>query len=163
MPDVITNTSPLLYLYRLGGIDWLPQMFDSVFTTSAVINELEEGLRLGYDVPKTADYEWLQIVEPITTPSEWLVLELGAGELAVMSLALENPTRIVLLDDLLARRVAQDSGLIVWGTLKVLLEAKSNGLTDKISPMLDKLQTSGMWMSEEIKQRILTLADEAEE
>lgn len=43
-----------------------------------------------------------------------------------MALALEHPDRIVLLDDSLARRIAQEAGLHVWGTLKVLLEAKAN-------------------------------------
>lgn len=36
-----------------------------------------------------------------------------------MALALENSDRVVLLDDMLARRTAQVAGLQVWGTLKV--------------------------------------------
>jgi predicted nucleic acid-binding protein len=45
------------------------------------------------------------------------------GELAAIALALENPSKIVLLDDALARRKAEAAGLVVWGTLKVVLEA----------------------------------------
>ena len=30
MPDVICNTSPLLYLYRIGALDWLPKLFNEV-------------------------------------------------------------------------------------------------------------------------------------
>jgi predicted nucleic acid-binding protein len=52
-----------------------------------------------------------------------------------MALALENSDRIVLLDDMLARRTAQVAGLQVWGTLKVLLEAKSHGLIERLNPM----------------------------
>ncbi|MDQ7029174.1 MAG: hypothetical protein Q9O62_05035 [Ardenticatenia bacterium] len=44
-----------------------------------------------------------------------------------MALGLEHPERIVLLDDLLARRVAEAAGLQVWGTLRVLLEGKKGG------------------------------------
>ena len=61
---------------------------------------------------------------------------------------------------MLARRTAQAAGLIVWGTLKVLLEAKSQGLTDKIEPFVNRLSETGMWLSEEIRQRILVLAGE---
>ena len=43
MPKAISNTSPLLYLYRIGGIDWLPQLFDEVWTPEAVKNELQVG------------------------------------------------------------------------------------------------------------------------
>ncbi len=93
-------------------------------------------------------------------PSEWLALDLGAGELAAMALALENPTRIILLDDALARRTAQAAGLTVWGTLKVLLEAKSQGLTERIGPVVYRLEEAGLWMSNEIKQRVLALAGE---
>ena len=62
---------------------------------------------------------------------------------------------------MLARRTAQVAGLPVWGTLKVLLEAKSNGLIGKIESYVEKLSDSGMWISVEIKQRILKLAGES--
>jgi predicted nucleic acid-binding protein len=112
--EAITNTSPLVYLYRAGIVDWFPSLFTNIWTPQAVARELREGIRLGYDVPEPDSYPWLQLVEPRAIPSEWLTLDLGAGELAVMALALENPGRIVLLDDGLARRVAQAAGLDVW-------------------------------------------------
>ena len=55
---------------------------------------MQEGQQKGYDVPTPGDYTWLQIVEPHSVPSEWLTLDLGAGELAAMTLALENPSQI---------------------------------------------------------------------
>jgi predicted nucleic acid-binding protein len=77
-----------------------------------------------------------------------------------MALALENRTRVILLDDMLARRTAQAAGLTVWGTLRVLLEAKREGVTDRIAPCLTRLSESGMWLSDDIRQRILALANE---
>jgi predicted nucleic acid-binding protein len=53
----IGNTSPLLYLYRIGAIDFLPKLFDQVWTPQAVINELSLGKALGYDVPDPIDYD----------------------------------------------------------------------------------------------------------
>ena len=141
-------------------MDWLPKLFSSTWTSSAVANELKEGQQKGYDVPDTNIYNWLIIAEPRALPSEWLSLDLGAGELAVMALALENPNRIVILDDALARRTAKVAGLTVWGTLKVLLEAKSQGLTESIRPLVHRLEETGIWLSDDIRQRILTLAGE---
>jgi len=161
MPKVISDTSPLLYLYRIGVIDWLPTLFDEVWTPDAVKNELLAGRSKGYDVPSPADFKWLRIVNPKSMPSEWLASDLGAGEIAAMALALENPSHIVLLDDRLARRTAQAAGLPVWGTLKVLLEAKSQGLVDQLEPYVTNLSEAGMWISAEVKQRILILADES--
>lgn len=160
MLKAISNTSPLLYLYRIGGIEWLPKLFNEVWTPEAVRNELQAGRTKGYDVPDPDNYPWLAIVNPKSTPSEWLALDLGAGEIAAMALALENADRVVLLDDMLARRTAQVAGLQVWGTLKILLEAKSHGVIDQVEPYIAKLSESGMWVSTEVKQRILKLAGE---
>ncbi|MGB6014388.1 MAG: hypothetical protein WBG32_06625, partial [Nodosilinea sp.] len=129
MPEAISNTSPLLYLYRIQALDWLPQLFDDVWIPNAVVLELEAGQKRGYDVPSLKRYLWIKVVEPRVIPPDWQALGLGPGELAAMSLTLEHPTKIVLLDDMLARQAAQTSGLCVWGTLKILLEAKSQGLT----------------------------------
>ncbi|MCL4691777.1 MAG: DUF3368 domain-containing protein [Candidatus Hydrogenedentes bacterium] len=160
MPDAISNTSPLLYLHRAKSIDLLPHLFDEIWVPSAVILELNEGRARGYDVPKPVELPWVRNVDPAATPSEWLSLDLGAGELAAMALGLENPTRVLLLDDLLARRTAQAAGLIVWGTLRIVLEAKSSGLIEQVRPVLSRLCDSGMWISDELQQRIMRLAGE---
>ena len=160
MAEAITNTSPLLYLYRVGALEWLPRLFSKIWTPSAVMIELREGQRKGYDVPNPDDYDWLKIVDPASVPSEWLTLDLGLGEIAVMALALENPERVVLLDDALARQIAQAAGLEVWGTLRVILEAKSRGLTESVKPVVKRLAEAGMWISDDIQRRILALAGE---
>jgi predicted nucleic acid-binding protein len=85
MPEAITNTSPLLYLHRIGTLNWLRELFGAIVVPSAVVRELREGRERGYDVPDLADYGWLQIAEPAAVPSEWLALDLGPGELAVLA------------------------------------------------------------------------------
>ncbi len=106
MPEVISNTSPLLYLYRIGVLEWLPTLCSAVWIPQAVVHELQEGQRKGYDVPMPRAYAWLQVVNAGAVPSAWLVLDVGAGELAVLTLALEHPLRVVLLGDGRARRIA---------------------------------------------------------
>ncbi|MGK7955903.1 MAG: DUF3368 domain-containing protein [Crocosphaera sp.] len=161
MPATISNTSPLLYLHRISSIDWLKTLFDSIWVPQAVVIELTEGRRRGYDVPDLAIYPWLQIIEPVTIPPEIANLDLGNGESAVLALAISSNTQgLLLLDDGLARRAAQNLGFTVWGTLKILLEAKSQGLTDRIVPSLEGLQNSGMWISQDLRQRVLDLAGE---
>jgi len=160
MPEAISNTSPLLYLYRIGVLEWMRELFGQVWVPNAVALELKQGQREGYDVPDPSDYAWLEIVEPRSMPSEWLAVDLGAGELEAIALALENPGRAILLDDALARRIAQAAGLNVWGTLRVLLEAKALGVTERVGPLVDQLEEAGMWISSDVRQRILALAKE---
>ena len=161
MTDVtISNTSPLLYLHRIQALPWLSELSREVWIPKAVVQELAEGRLKGYDVPEPQRYAWLTVTEPRMVPAQWLNLDLGSGELAVLSLALERPDCTVLLDDRQARRIAQSAGLNVWGTLRVLIEAKSRGLVERVVTHLDRLEEAGMWMSAEIRRRVLVLADE---
>lgn len=41
--EAITNTSPLVYLHRIQALDWLPQLFQEIWTPPAVLTELNEG------------------------------------------------------------------------------------------------------------------------
>ena len=163
MSDAISNTSPLLYLHRGGALEWLPRLFGEVWVPAAVASELEEGAHRGYPVPDLKRHEWIRIVDPKIVPSEWLTIDLGPGELAAMALTLENPDRVVLLDDALARRIAEAATLEVWGTLRVLLEAKSRGLTRSIKPVIDQLCAAGMWISSDVRRRVMTLAGEGDD
>ncbi|QTA83312.1 Uncharacterized protein dnl_57110 [Desulfonema limicola] len=111
MNKAVSNTSPLLYLYRIGKLDWLPKLFDSIWIPEAVVSEMKKGRCKGYDTPDPENYKWLKIVNPKSLPFEWLSSDLGAGELSAMALAIENSERIVLLDDALARKIAKAAGI----------------------------------------------------
>ncbi|MFQ5856668.1 MAG: hypothetical protein ACE5LU_13610 [Anaerolineae bacterium] len=63
MPDAISNTSPLLYLYRIGVLEWLPELFNEVWTPNAVVMELEKGRRRGYDVPNPSEKVIVETLE----------------------------------------------------------------------------------------------------
>ena len=160
MAEIVGNTSPLFYLHRIQVLDWLPTLGGEVWTPKAVEMELGEGRRRGYDVSDPADYDWLRIVDPGVIPSEWLPLDLGRGELAALAPALEHPKCTVLLDDRHARRIARSAGLDVRGTLGVLIEVKARGLTERIEPLVDRLENAGMWMSDAIPNRVPALAGE---
>ncbi len=160
MTDAVSNTSPLLYLHRAGVLEWLERLFGEIWVPGAVVRELDEGRLRGHDVPDPESCAWVRIADPRGIPSEWFALDLGPGELAALSLAMENSSLVVLLDDESARRIAHAAGLNVWGTLRVLLEAKSQGMTPAIQPVIERLQNAGMWITGDIRTRILTLAGE---
>jgi predicted nucleic acid-binding protein len=39
MPDAISNTSPLLYLHRIGRMNWLHELFTGTYVPGAVVFE----------------------------------------------------------------------------------------------------------------------------
>jgi hypothetical protein len=77
MPSAITNTSPLIYLHRAGVLDWLNRLFDSVWVPGSVIAEIQQGGRLGYNVPDVETLLWLNVVDPMHLPHKWLSLHLS--------------------------------------------------------------------------------------
>ncbi len=162
MSKAISDTSPLLYLYRIDALKWLPTLCGEILVPRAVTQELSAVQQRGYDVPDPQHYNWLEIVEPRVIPPDWLSLDLGAGELATLALALEQPECVVLLDDRQARRIAQVAGLNVWGTLRVLIEAKSHSLIERIATYLSALENTGMWISDQTRRRVLALAGEGQ-
>jgi len=47
MPEVITNTSPLQYLFQLDLLDLLPQLYQEVLVPEGVVRELRSGVDRG--------------------------------------------------------------------------------------------------------------------
>jgi predicted nucleic acid-binding protein len=161
MNKAICSVSPVIYLYRLGAIEWLPKLFDRILMPSVVLEDLLQARFVGYDVPSPFDLPWVEYEDPqLTLPSAWLSLDLNSGEVAAMSLAFENPDCVVLLDDPMARRAAAAVGVKCWGTLTILLEAKRRGLVPHIAPYVDKFGHAGVWLEDDIRRRILKLAGE---
>ena len=68
----------------------------------------------------------------------------------------------ILLDDLPARLLAERLGLVVIGTLGVLVRAKDAQLIDTLRPFLDALRSANFFMSERLYQRLLHAVNEAE-
>jgi predicted nucleic acid-binding protein len=85
---------------------------------------------------------------------------LGVGERAVLTLAMSIPASVAIIDDLPARRVAESFGVTVTGTLHVILVAKQRGLVPAVRPLLDRLHDVRFRMSADLRDGILTLADE---
>ena len=73
----------------------------------------------------------------------------------------ERPGAVALLDDGLARRMAQHLGVPFTGTLGVLLRAKAAGHITAVKPIVDRLEALGFRLDAMTRLGILELADEA--
>ena len=163
MPKVICNTSPVQYLYQLGLLDILPTLAEEVIVPPAVIEELTIGRVAGISLPDLPSLEWVQIRRPASALALPLVTDLGPGETEVLLLGLEEPGTVVVLDDALARRVAEASGLRLTGTLGLLLDAKRAGLVPAVRPLLDQLQALRFRLAPQTRFAVLKRAGEESE
>ncbi len=82
-----------------------------VIVPPAVVDELAEGRALGMNLPDLTLFDWVTVRRPVSEPAVPLVTNLGPGETEVLMLALELRESVVVLDDGLARRVAETLGL----------------------------------------------------
>ena len=67
---------------------------------------------------------------------------------------------MTIIDETLGRFEAKKSNLKISGTLGILLKAKKNGLIQEIKPLLYELKEKGIWLSEKLIDKTLTLANE---
>jgi len=125
------------------------------------VDELTAGQKAGIDLPEVARLKWLEIRKPASIAALPLITDMGPGESQVLALGLEITESLVILDDLLARRVAQAMGINLTGTLGVLLAAKRAGLIKAVAPILDMLQVLRFRVSPGTYKAVLKLAGEA--
>jgi predicted nucleic acid-binding protein len=142
---VIVNTSPLIALERIGKLDLLRQLFGQVVRPQSVMNEILAGQDRYELSDRLSACEWI-VTEP--DPLEMAFRkELGAGETAVLALAVKTQSDLVVLDDLQARLVAASLGLALTGTLGVLVAAHRAGLLADITSAFAQLEHVGFRVS----------------
>ena len=62
MPEVIIcNTTPVYYLYRIGILEVLKQLYEEIHVPEAVVRELDRGKRPGYSVPEVREYRRIKV------------------------------------------------------------------------------------------------------
>jgi predicted nucleic acid-binding protein len=162
MPDtrVIANTSPLLYLHQVGCLDVLQQLYSTIVVPPAVRQELDTGRKQGVDVPDVGGLPWI-VIQPVASAALVpVVVDLGQGEAEVIALGLERGGSLLILDDQLARRIADLHRLQYTGTLGVLVKARQAGFISSIGAVIAALRQKGMWLSDAIVEHSLRLSGE---
>jgi predicted nucleic acid-binding protein len=159
MPDaVISNTTPILYLHKIGRIELLKQLYGQITIPEQVVSELAAG---GIRFPEGATTKWAMRKSIPILKSLQVIPDLGLGEAGAISLALENPGgSLLLLDDKLARRIANLNRLKVTGTAGVLLKAKEKGLISEVKSLLGDLIGAGFYLRKEHQETLCRLAGE---
>lgn len=152
---VVADASVLIALAQIGQLPLLHRLYAEVVIPPAVQGEVKPSLP---NLPL-----WIH-TQTLQRPRDRRVAEaaLDAGETEAISLALETKAEWVLLDDLRARRLAEQVGLIVVGTAGVLFAAKQRGFINAVRPPLDALRAAGFRLRKEVYQEVLKAAGEIE-
>jgi len=87
---------------------------------------------------------------------------IGRGEAEVLALAQERNARLVVIDDLRARRYAKRLTIPLTGTLGLLVLAKSEGRLAEVYPLIRELQMAGIFFSASLVEEVLMLVGESD-
>jgi len=155
---VVSDTSPVLNLARIGRLELLALLYRQVLIPSAVYDELtayKSGLPGAIDL---ASRPWLVVASANDRKRVQEFREdLDRGEAEAIVLAIERRADLLLVDERRGRRIATVAGLTATGLLGVLVRAKRAGLIDLGKPVLDELiRTARFWIGPDLYAEVLT-------
>jgi predicted nucleic acid-binding protein len=149
--SVITDSTCLIGLERIGRLDILPALFEPILIPPEVQREF------GMSLP------WLTVETPadqaLVTALKLLVDD---GEAEAIALAHERGLRIIL-DDRRARSVGKRLGVALIGTVGVLVLAKRSGVISSLKSLLNELEAHEFYIGEALKTEALQLVHEADD
>ncbi|MBF2008132.1 MAG: DUF3368 domain-containing protein [Chlorogloeopsis fritschii C42_A2020_084] len=159
---IVSNTSPISNLAKVGQLDLMQQLYRAILIPSAVYEELLDE-RAGETVITTVQSaDWLEI-RPVQ--NEELVNQLrdrvNVGEAEAIALAVEVEATRLLIDERLGRQAAKDLGLKITGVMGILLLAKRQNLIMSVKPIMDDLTTQANFrISSQLYVDVLNAAGE---
>lgn len=138
---IVSNTSPLIWLSKVGRIILLKKLFGEVIIPEEVYREaVEKGLKEGFSdalaIKECAEQGWIKISKlnenEIKLCGKMMehAFEVHIGEAQAIILARKIDT-LLLMDESSGRAFAETLGLKVKGTLYVIMKALREKLLDK--------------------------------
>jgi predicted nucleic acid-binding protein len=152
----VVNTSPLIFLAKLGRLDRLRQSAQTIFVPTAVLSEIlakpdEASEQIGQAVRS-----WLNARRVHNRDAVAVLLgDLQLGEAEVIVLGREVAASRVVMDDLDARRLARRLGLDVVGTVGLLLAAHLRGEIGSVAEEIKRLEGLGFRVSSSLVAAVL--------
>lgn len=159
-PPLISNTGPILALSISGHLELIKHLYGGIWVPDAVDCELRQGGRKGIGLSDYLKANWIKVkhqgkIDPL------LLSQLDEGEASVITLALKSNSKLVLIDERKARKIARlVYGLNVIGTVRILIDSKKSGMIRNVEEILKIMQENGYWLHDDIIEYALKVAGE---
>lgn len=155
---IICNTTPFIALASIDRVGLMEKLYEAVSVPEAVIEEVRAGGPIR--VPDLTSLKWIHVISNVTTHEHKLLYQLDYGERNVILNALKMDADLVLIDDRIARNIAEHMGLHVKGTLGVLVDAKRKGLIASFEEMALEMRENGIRLSLRLIREISSALEE---
>jgi predicted nucleic acid-binding protein len=159
MHKVVSNTTPILSLLKIGKLELLRELYGVISIPKAVYHEIEAGKGKAFytDLSKI---NWIEIEEVHSPSAKLYLFDLDDGEAETLLLAQEKAADLVIIDEKCGRRYAKMMDIPLTGTIGVLLKAKEKGLVSAIGPLLEELCAKNSWINDDLIKQVLAVAGE---
>jgi len=163
---VVSNSTPLIYLAKIGRLDIIQKVFERIFIPEAIFEEtVIRGKALGMtdaSIIERAVEAWIIMirVKPEVDMEYRFLNEnerLGLGEREAIKLCKQLNADFFIADDREARRVSKILNIKPIGTFGVIVQAWRHGLitSGEALQILDELVKAGFRIGSAVYRRIL--------
>jgi len=150
MRKIIVDTSCLIILSKIKELYLLKLWYEEILITDVVAKEFNEPLP-----------DWITVCSIKFNEKEFLFEKrLDKGEASVIILALERSNSTIIIDDFKGRALANELGIKVTGTIGIIISAKNKKLIPSIKPILEKIKETNFYISKELENEAVELAEE---
>lgn len=160
---MVSNTSPIIGLAKIGRIFLLKGIAEEVLIPPLVYRELLGKIGSESEQIDRALNDFIHItgIMPLEPATESAVADLDEGEKQAIALAVTvKGDVLLLLDDRAGRQVAEKLNIPTTGLIGLLLLAKEKGLVGNVVPLIEELRDKGYWLSDEVIDVARRLAGE---
>jgi len=134
---VVSDTSAISNLLRIGEVDLLKLTFGRVIIPKAVYDEI---CRIDSHRTALKNLDWIELLEISETSfRDSLLQRVDIGEAEAIALAVELSADYLLIDEAEGRELARSMDIRITGLLGVLSRAKRDHHINLIKPYIDRL------------------------
>jgi|SRR5680860_43405 len=137
---IISDTSCLITLGNVDKLDLLRDLFQEIIITEEVRDEFNERLPDWITIMDVKDKQRQNEIENL----------LDKGESSAITLALEIPNSLLIIDEIKGRKIAESFNIEIIGTIGVLIIAKKKGLIDDIVDIILQIKRKGFRLSDKL-------------
>lgn len=159
---VVSDTTPLLTLFKIGRIDVLNKLYNSVHIPFAVFEELTRNTEYPEEAGYFRNCPFLEVHSDLSAERVSLLQRatgLDLGESEAIILADEKQPSLLLIDESKGRVVAESMKLTITGSIGILFAAYQKKLltADEIDQSVSMLKGMNRFIGEKLFNLLLSL------
>ena len=157
---VISDTTPLISLMKIGQLNLLNHLFGEVQIPSAVFEELISNPRFPDESRQIRECPFIKKINVTDTNAVNLLRRstgLDAGESEAIILSDSISASLLLMDEAKGREVAAQMGIQLMGTIGILLVANNGNLLskDQVLECIETLKITGRHISDKLYKKLI--------